>query len=312
MALAVSEFQLLLTQLAADFGARIDLLLNQMGRLSQAEAMAFITDAYPELARAYIAASGELSVQFYNEQPVATTAFVAGAVDLIPDERLAISGRWSMLQKDPVKALQGSAQRTVMDQSRQTILENLAAEYDVPMTEIHTPGTRWARHAAANACSFCRMLATRGAVYRTKNDALRVSGRSIELTTSDRRRLRQGKGFVTLDQVDPGAIDEALGRRAFYSSGRAAAKRGKLVGDQKTRQLRGFQRLGDKFHDRCHCTAVPVRPGGSYEPPAYAERWEQDYVDAVNAARAAGRTKGRYDAIDFKAVLLEMDRAAST
>lgn len=312
MALAVSEFQLLLTQLAADLGVKVDRLLRQLDRLDQAEALAFITDAYPELARAYLVASGELSVQFYNEQPSAATAFVAEAVDLIPDDRLAISGRWSMLQGDPVKALQGSAQRAVMDQSRQTVLENLAAEYGVPMTEISTPGTRWARHAAANACSFCKLLATRAAVYRSERAALRVVGRSVELTTSDRRRLKQGQGFSTMDQVDPAAIDEALARRGNYSSARAAARQGKLVGDAKTRQLRGSQKLGDKFHDHCHCTAVPVRPGGSYEPPAYVERWEQDYVDAVKAARAAGNTKGEYGAIDFKAVLREIDRAAHT
>ncbi|MFI1913474.1 hypothetical protein [Nocardia sp. NPDC020380] len=38
-----------------------------------------------------------------------------------------------------------------------------------------------------------------------------------------------------------------------------------------------------QFHDNCRCMAVPVRPGGKYEPPAYVEQWEDEY----KAARAA-------------------------
>lgn len=309
MALAVSEFQLVLVQLAADLGIKIGRLLARLDRLDQREALAFITEAYPELAASYLAASGELSLQFYNEQPT-VSLYEAKAIDLIPTERLAASGRWSLLQDDPAQALVGSSERAVMDQSRLTILENLAEEYDVPMVEIETPGTRWARQASINACSFCRVMSTRGAVYRSKNDALQVSGRSADLTESDRRRLRQGRGFASMSDVPVSEIDEALGRRTRFSSRREAAKQGKSVGDTKTRQLRGSRKLGDKYHDFCKCTAVPVRPGGFYEPPEYAERWEQDYSDAVAASRKAGNTKGKYGAIDLKAVLREMDRAA--
>lgn len=310
MALAVSEFQLLLVRLAADLGMKIERLLSQLDRLNQTEALAFLTDAYPELAQAYLAASGEVSVQFYNEQPT-VSSFEAHPVDAIPDERLAISARWALLQKNPTQALKGSAERAVMDQSRQTILENLAAEYDVPMTELDSPGTRWARQASPNACSFCKMLSTRGSVYRSKTDALRVSGRSINLSESDRRRLRQGRGFAPMSEIPTTEIDEALARRSRYVSRRHAEKQGLSVGDGKVRHLRGSQKLGDKYHDWCKCTAVPVRPGGFYEPPEYAERWEQDYIDAVKAAKKAGNTKGEYGAIDFKAVLREMDKAAA-
>ena len=297
MALAVSEFQLLLVQLAADLGVKVDRLLKQMDRLSQAEALAFITDAYPELARAYLAASGELSVQFYDEQPT-TSTFVAQSVVLIPDERLAASGRWAMLQADPVKALTGSAQRALMDQSRQTVLENLAAEYDVPMTDLHTPGTRWARHAAPNACSFCRVMATRGDVYRGDgivfDDQLgdyrtSVVGRSLNLTDVDRRMIASGQATV----------DELLARREKYAIGRRK-------GQTKQRTLRGTQKYGDRYHDHCHCTAVPVRPGGSYQPPAYVEQWQKDYLDAWNAV--PNGTSYDNNGV-LKAVLREMDKA---
>lgn len=160
MALAVSEFQLVLVQLAADLGIKIGRLLAGMDRLDKAEGLAFITEAYPELALAYLAASNELSVQFYNEQPTVSD-FEAQSIDLIPVERLAISGRWALLENDPVQALTGSATRAVMDQSRDTIVENVEVE----------EGARWARHASANACPWCRMLTTRGAVYLSKESA---------------------------------------------------------------------------------------------------------------------------------------------
>lgn len=270
MALAVSEFQLVLVQLAADLGIKLGRLLAGMDRLNKAEAMAFITDAYPELASAYLAASGELSVQFYNEQPTAST-FLAESIGLVPDERLAASGRWALTQNQPVQALMGSAERAVMDQSRQTILENLAAEYDMTTVE---PGTVWARHASANACSFCRLMATRGAVFRSEKSATRVGGRGKDTATNFR----------------------ADGSR-------------KSGGQAKGVRVRGSQKLGDKFHDRCHCVAIPVRPGGNYEPPSYVAKWEQDYFDAVDAAKKDGKTKGEYGAIDVQAVLREMDRA---
>lgn len=315
MSLAVSEFQLLLTRLAVDLGIKVDRLLQRLDRLDERERLAFISDAYPELARAYLAAAMATTVQWYDEQPVATpkpgvAAFVAEAVDLIPDERLAASGRWALLQGKPVESLQGTAARAVFDQSRQTVLQNLAAEYGVSEAEIQAPGTRWARHASANACSFCKLMATRGAVYRSESSATKVRGRSLELTTADRRQLRQGQGFAPLSELDPAAVDEALERRSRYTNARAAKKAGKLVGDRKTGALRGSQKYGDKYHDWCHCTAVPVRPGGFYDPPPYVEQWERDYVEAVKAASAAGDTKGEYGAIDLKAVLNQMDRAA--
>ncbi|MGC7358433.1 hypothetical protein RA989_21590, partial [Mycobacteroides abscessus subsp. massiliense] len=51
-----------------------------------------------------------------------------------------------------VSDLTGSAARALFNASRDTVLANVAAE----------PGARWARHASANACSFCRLMATRG------------------------------------------------------------------------------------------------------------------------------------------------------
>ncbi|QFG10024.1 capsid maturation protease [Mycobacterium phage IdentityCrisis] len=157
MALSPTEFQQLLAGLAADLGNKIDTLTPRLGQLDRREQLAFISDAYPALATPYLAGSGNLTAVFYDERPVQAAAsdFVAVPADVLPDEQLAASARWAMLQSDPANALKGSATRAVFTSSRDTVILNARRE-----------GVRWARHASANACGFCRMLATRGAVYR--------------------------------------------------------------------------------------------------------------------------------------------------
>lgn len=284
MALAVAEFQLLLTQLAADLGIKIDRLIPQLDRFDRVESLVFLTEAYPQLAHAYLRASSELSAVFYEEQPAIAprpgrASFVAKATDLLPDERLSANARWALQQRNPAEALKGSAVRAIFDQSRQTMLENLADEYQVPLRQLGDAGTRWARHAAVNACGFCKMLATRGAVYRSRGVAYDeeagvhrtvVAGRGASLTAGDRRRIASGNE----------SAENALSRRERYVSTRRAAKQGREVGDLRTGQLRGSQSHADRYHDNCHCVAVPVRPGGSYEPPDYTQRWESNYVAA--------------------------------
>ncbi|MGW6698849.1 VG15 protein [Nocardia sp. NPDC055049] len=125
----------------------------------------------------------------------------------------------------PLERLIGAGERHINNASRQTITENADEE-----------GVRWARHAEPDACAFCRMLATRGAIYLSEADASRVTG---------------------------GA-------------------------DQR---VRGNQKLGEAYHDRCNCMAVPDRPGSPYVPPDYVDGWIDEYE------QAASSTNGTTEAI---------------
>jgi hypothetical protein len=109
-------------------------------------------------------------------------------------------------------------------------------------------GSKWVRYASANACAFCALMATREAIYVSEHSALRVVGR--------------GKDFS----------------HNFNADG--TRKAGGQAGGVK---LRGTQKLGDKYHDDCHCVAVEVRPGGRYEPPAHVRDWKRAYQDAFDA-----------------------------
>lgn len=171
--MTTSEFQRLIAAVAAELATDIAALLPQLDRLNLAEALAFITEAYPELVSPYAALASGLTAQWYEELP--GREFAAEMVDPDPVEKLAISARWALIQANPVSSMQGTATRSVFTSQRDTVIANSDRE-----------GVLWARHASATACGFCRMLATRGAVYRSQRSAQRAHDNCHCLAVPDR------------------------------------------------------------------------------------------------------------------------------
>lgn len=239
--------------------------------------------AFPEIVGQYAAAGALATAQQYDELAPDLEYRAQPVVDL-PAERFTKTIGWALYapgRATPLDRISGAAQRMIFDASRDTVRANLAAEYGDRSPEL---GTRWARYASATACGFCRLLATRKAVYRSAESATRVVGRSTELTVSD-RRIRAA-GLATTDQL--------LARRDVYERNTRYGRKGQT----KVKALRGSASRGSRYHDNCRCIAVPVRPGQSYEPPDYVARWDDDY----QAARAAGaRTPGQIAAAMDKA-----------
>ena len=226
--LAINEFSGALGELAAKSGEAASSLMSRIGSLAPDEARAFVTDAYPVLLDPFLSASGELTAAWYAEQPTAAplakgaAAFIPTPALLPPADQLAISARWALTQNDALTALRGSAVRSTMNASRDTVVDNAALE-----------GVKWVRHAQPNACGFCKMLATRTGGY---------SGRNVKL-------------------------NQKTGKLELRVSGR----------------VRGTRSTGQKYHDHCRCTAVPLRDG-VYEPPDYVQQWTEEY----NAAFTPG------------------------
>lgn len=272
-----TEIQRILAGLtAAALKDAITLLTRSGDRLDRREALRLITDAFPELMTPFVSIAGDLAAEIYRELPGGVAGFMPVTADLPPVEQLGANGRYALLSgSDPV--VEGVVTRIVNDGFRNTTFANLAAEYGDPVI-VDEPfdvlGTLWARHASANACGFCRMNATKGPVYRSKESALRVTGRGVDLTVADQRA-------ITLGMM---SREEALQRRSVYRNAKQAAKQGAAVGDKRVSgRTRGVQKLGDKFHDGCHCTAIAVRPGGSYQPAPYVAQWQEDYDAAVDS-----------------------------
>ena len=227
--------------------------LAALWRAVDGQDVEFLRDALqaevPGVVDPYLAAAGDITADWYEAQ-APDLNYVARPAALVDEGQLQATARWAagtVLTRTPVSPLDllaGSMQRALFNESRETIVENAEVE----------PGARWARHASANACEFCRMVATRGAVYTSESAASRVGGRGVDESTN-------------------------IGRRR---GGRARGIR-----------ARGNQSIGDKYHDHCHCIAVPVRPGQSYNPPSYVEEWEAEYTRARKAA----------DGVDAKSIL---------
>ena len=121
----------------------------------------------------YGLAAGAMAADWYEElraEAGAAAAFAAG-VETPGDTAVQDVAGWGlapMFNADVPDAdaalsrLSGGLQMLVADADRLTIITNARRD---PMD------VRYARHASANACAFCAMVATRQAVYRSEDTA---------------------------------------------------------------------------------------------------------------------------------------------
>lgn len=269
MAVAVAEFQLLLAQLAGELGSRIDRLVPSLDRLDQPELLSFITDAYPALVTPYIAAGNDLTTVWYDEQPAAPAAkpFYAEPAAVAPVEQLAISARWAMLQSDPTIALKGTATRAVFSGSRDTVITNTTRE-----------GILWARHASANACGFCRMLATRGAVYHSQALAKKSHDNCHCLAVPDRDGL-----YVPAPYVEQWDRDYIQARKdGARTPGQIANAMDKVEGGRRAPSAKKSAPVSPGPPPTAAGGGVvpPVVPPKLPMPPAAGDGWD-DFMDHV-------------------------------
>lgn len=216
-----------------------------------AEATRQIKALLPLLIDGYGPAMGALSADWYDDLREAAEVrgrYVARVGDLPADGQVTALAGWAvspLWQANPapdlaLSKLSGGVQRLLADIDRDTTTSNAEADPGKPT---------WARHASANACAFCAMLATRDGVYLSEAAATGVVGRGANKRHDGSRNDNLRKGI------------RARGKRA----------------------------LGEKYHDHCHCTAVPVWPGQTLERAPYVDEWEQAYIAA---SRETGETKG--------------------
>lgn len=270
MTVSPAERQYILGQIGQAAAADLDTLWARAAALADIDFAAYIIEAFPALVDPYAALATEAATVWYEDSP-SETDYVPRPGPLPEAEQLLSSAAWA-LGASGIKGrdrLQGTMQRAVYDSARLTILTNIEDEGN---------GARWARHASSNACAFCAMMATRGAVYASKAAAETVVGRGKEMSLADRRARAAGQTRVN-NRMAAGGV-----------------------------RARGTQKLGDKYHDHCHCIAVEVRPGDSYEPPDYVDQWNEAYI---KASREAPKT-GEYGALDPKAILAHMRQDLGT
>lgn len=161
MAVSAPERQYLLNQVNRLAANDLNRLWSQAEQLADVDFFAYILQAFPDLVDPYHQAAGQLAANWFEES-LPSSGYIAKVVDPLPVGKVTASAQWA-LGGDGVKALNrlgGTLQRAVFDGARETTWLNIEAT-----------NTAWARYASANACAFCRLLATRGADYRSEKTA---------------------------------------------------------------------------------------------------------------------------------------------
>lgn len=134
------------------------------------------TAAIAAIVRHYAPGSSVLAVRHYTEQRLAAGVpgtFRPKAADQVPLNQIASNVRWAtqpLWGPEPdVEAAQtnmeGAVGRLLQDVGRNTTIDNVASD---------RLAVAWAREAQPDACWFCAMLATRGAVYKSAETAGQV------------------------------------------------------------------------------------------------------------------------------------------
>lgn len=276
MPISAAERRLVMDQLLQRSEEDIRKLFTAASAMLDVDFFQYVADAFPDIVIPYHQIAAEFSATAFEddfpELNYTATAALAPAVEAVKK-----SAEWA-LGADGIKALDrmaGTLQRHIYNGDRDTTVINAEAN-----------GMRWMRIARPNACAFCRMLASRTEdLYRTEKAALGVVGRSVDLSTADRRMIAQG----TMTR------EEALARRdeleSVYRIGaRKFSPRARRLRNRTSKKKRGY---GDPYHDDCKCTAkaVPLdRDPIDYlyeqEPEAAfaAEQWNTEYVKAREAA----------------------------
>lgn len=164
MAVSAQERRYLLSQVNRLAETELNQLWATAERLSTVEFFQYIVGAYPVVVDPYIDMASNLAATWF-ELSDPDSKYRAVQAPNPPVEQLQANARWAL--KAPGEQgktdLSGSLNRAVFDGARETTRINVEAT-----------GSSWAVHARATACPWCRMMATRGAVYKSSATALKA------------------------------------------------------------------------------------------------------------------------------------------
>lgn len=231
------------------------------------QARSYLLEAIPVLVDTYGGAASELSVAWWDDLFEGVEGVPATVVPTPPPvEQLTAQVRWgtaplySAASGDPTMRLASMVQQHIFGTQRNTVVDN-----------SRLLGVRYARHARGDACGFCRVVASRGAVYGSSARAKYVG---------------------------------ASGSTAHYVDGSA---RGRRI---KQGRVRGTQNAGDKFHDHCRCIVGPEASHLDLALPDYYDRFNEEYDQAVALLDRETDRKGNYSMSDVTRAMRSLGFAA--
>lgn len=129
-------------------------------------------DAVPLIVGSFADGSSALALDWYEElreEATPSTTFVPSPVTLVPDLSNAVA--WAT---EPLRDLEAEFEQA-LDASLERLLPEIQKEVAAGFWNTMTENVKedpdavgWQRYARAGACPFCRMLADKGAVYRSE------------------------------------------------------------------------------------------------------------------------------------------------
>lgn len=222
-------------------------VLNVVAGMPPTEGTLYLLDAMPVLVDTYGGEALEYSHDWWADLMDDVESPPVVTPDLPSAEQIAAQTRWGAAPLftatgDVAVRLSSVLQQSIFGAQRNTVAEN-----------SKLLGTRYARFARGDACSFCRVIASRGAVYGSSARALFVG---------------------------------ATGSTAHYSDG---SDRGRRV---KQGRVRGIQSAGQKYHDHCKCVVGPEVAHVDLNLPDYYDRFNDEYNKAQDLLSKDGKSRG--------------------
>lgn len=164
MTVSAAERRYLLQQVNRLAETELNRLWSAAERLSNIEFFEYIVGTYPAVVDPYIDMSSNLSATWFEMSDPDST-YRAVMAPNPPVEQLQANARWALKAtgEQGKTDLAGSLNRAVFDGARETTRIN-----------VERTDSRWAVDARPTACPWCRMMATRGAVYKTAATALKA------------------------------------------------------------------------------------------------------------------------------------------
>ena len=159
--LLLAEYRRLAAELAARARAAGESVVAAAMKVDDpALQQAMLEEAWPGLVEQFSAPQATLAVEAYDELPGGDPAFKATVPLVEPWDPV---GTVSLIVASTDAPRVGGVvlERASLNAGRETMIANAERE----------SGARWYRHASANACGFCRLMAIRGAVYRSAANA---------------------------------------------------------------------------------------------------------------------------------------------
>lgn len=147
----------------------LNALLRQFGDVDPRVVRDALLEAYPQLVNRYASVAGEVTATWYEQvRPASGYAVAQGAVDAQQTNQLIRYGVRPLFGVGDATALSllgGSMQRLIAGASRDTVTGNVDRE--------RSSGTDvgYARVPRSGCCAFCALLASRGAVYSSRESA---------------------------------------------------------------------------------------------------------------------------------------------